>query len=202
MKARLARLRRAWLQTGHRQRLTRALVPRISSLDGRILDVGGGRAAPHDDAWKPDVWRVRVDLSAAHGPTLQGDVARLPFADGTFDGAVMFELLEHVPDPATAVAEVRRVLRPGARFLGSAPFVWPIHGDPNDYFRFSADGLRTLLRGFSDIRILPLGNAVGSAWLLLSSGSRALRLFNPVLRRLGERPDPRAPEGYVFTATR
>jgi hypothetical protein len=94
------------------------------------------------------------------------------------------------------------VLRPGGTFLGSAPFVWPIHGDPHDYFRFSADGLRTVLQAFSDVQIVPLGNAVGSAWLLVSSRSQALRVFNPVMRRLGTRTDPRCPEGYVFTAIR
>jgi SAM-dependent methyltransferase len=190
------------MQTGRRQRLTRALVPRIASMRGLVLDVGGGRAAAHDTAWHPDVRRIRIDLSATHRPTLQGDAARLPFTDGSFDGAVMFEVLEHVPDPAAAAAEVMRVLRSGGTLLGSAPFVSPIHGDPHDYFRFSAEGLRVVLRGFSDVQIMPQGNAGGAAWLLLSSGSRALRVFNPVLRRLGERADPRVPEGYVFSATR
>jgi SAM-dependent methyltransferase len=182
--------------------LTRAVTPIIASLDGRVLDIGGGRDAPHDAAWRATVDRVRLDLSPAHHPDVQADAERLPFSDGTFDATVMFEVLEHLADPPAAAAEVRRILRPGGTFVGSAPFVWPVHGDPHDYFRFSADGLRVVLRGFSRVTLQPLGNAAGSAWLLLSNGSRALRVFNPLLRRLGERADPAAPEGYIFTATR
>jgi len=41
-----------------------------------------------------------------------GDAARLPFQDGSFDVAFMITVLGEVPDPAAAVAEAVRVLRP------------------------------------------------------------------------------------------
>ena len=41
----------------------------------------------------------------------------LPFPDGTFDGAVMLNSLHHVPDPAKALTEAARVLRPGSRLV-------------------------------------------------------------------------------------
>jgi len=46
----------------------------------------------------------------------------MPFADATFTGAVSCTMLHHVPSPARQdrlLAEVRRVLRPGALFVGS-----------------------------------------------------------------------------------
>ncbi|MCU1351111.1 MAG: Methyltransferase type 11 [Acidimicrobiales bacterium] len=42
---------------------------------------------------------------------LFGDVGRLPFADGTFDLVLAIEVLEHVPDPDLALAELARVGR-------------------------------------------------------------------------------------------
>lgn len=48
------------------------------------------------------------------------DVGELPFADGWFDLVVSFTGLHCFPDPARAVAEMVRVLRPGGVITGSA----------------------------------------------------------------------------------
>lgn len=45
----------------------------------------------------------------------------LPFPDGSFQGAVMLNSLHHVPDPARALAEVARVLRPSCRLVVVEP---------------------------------------------------------------------------------
>jgi SAM-dependent methyltransferase len=50
-----------------------------------------------------------------------GDAQEMPFADGSFDIAVMALVIHFVPDPARAVAEMARVLRPGGR---AAAYVW------------------------------------------------------------------------------
>ncbi len=49
------------------------------------------------------------------------DVARLTFADGSFDLVTSTEVFEHVPDDRRGFAEVRRVLRPGGAFLFTVP---------------------------------------------------------------------------------
>jgi SAM-dependent methyltransferase len=89
----------------------------------------------------------------------------LPFGDKTFDVVVAGELLEHVRDPATLVADVRRVLRPGGTFVGSVPngfrlknrlrFLagrWP-ETDPTHLHLFSPSDLHALLAGFEDRRL-------------------------------------------------
>jgi SAM-dependent methyltransferase len=43
----------------------------------------------------------------------QGDLRALPFGDAAFDHAFVCFVLEHLPDPAAALAELRRVVRPG-----------------------------------------------------------------------------------------
>ncbi len=52
--------------------------------------------------------------TVALGP---GDANHVPYPDGTFDAVVSTQVFEYVGDVAGALAEVRRVLRPGGRIL-------------------------------------------------------------------------------------
>lgn len=54
----------------------------------------------------------------------RGDIQRTPFADGTFDAALLNEVLEHVPNDAAALAEIRRVLKPGGVLIVFSPNRW------------------------------------------------------------------------------
>jgi SAM-dependent methyltransferase len=87
------------------------------------------------------------------------DLARLPFADATFDAALNIVVLEHLPEPWRALEEIGRVLRPGAPLLVAAPQEWGVHQAPHDYFRYTHHGLQRLLEraGFCQIAIEPAG---------------------------------------------
>ena len=177
----------------------RAILPRLR---GRVLDVGGGRPAPHDDAWPAGVLRFRLDVSPVHRPDVVADAGALPFRDGSFDGAVACEVLEHIAEPQRVIDELHRVLVPGGDVWGSVPFLAAIHGDPDDYYRYTASSLAHLFRRFSSQAAEPHGNAFGAAWTLLTTRVRALRLLNPVARAVVGRAGDRCPEGYVFNARR
>jgi SAM-dependent methyltransferase len=51
----------------------------------------------------------------------QGELGRLPFADGEFSLVTMKHVLEHTPEPRAALREVRRVLRPGGGLFIAIP---------------------------------------------------------------------------------
>ena len=57
----------------------------------------------------------------AEADTKQGDALQLPFADGEFDRVVAAEVLEHIPEDETAIAELVRVLRPGGTIAVTVP---------------------------------------------------------------------------------
>lgn len=131
------------------------------------------------------------------------DALSLPFRISSVDAVLMREILEHIHSPVEAIAEAHRVLRPGGILCGSVPFMFPVHADPSDYFRYTGEGLRHLLKAFRAAKVVAHGNHFGAAWTLVSSRSRIWRVFNPVMRLLGGlTPDDRCPEGYTFVATK
>jgi SAM-dependent methyltransferase len=56
---------------------------------------------------------------------VRGDACRLPFPDGAFSVIVLSEVLEHVPDDRSVIAEAARVLRPGGTLAVTVPRWWP-----------------------------------------------------------------------------
>lgn len=61
-----------------------------------------------------------ADLGA-EGVDYHFDLTSIPFDDGTFDAIICNHVLEHVPDDAKAMAEVRRVLKPGGLSILQTP---------------------------------------------------------------------------------
>jgi hypothetical protein len=55
--------------------------------------------------------------------------------------------------PFDAVAELRRLLRPGGHLILTVPFNLRIHGPLPDCWRFTEHGLRALLRNFTDLEV-------------------------------------------------
>ncbi|MGN6612195.1 MAG: class I SAM-dependent methyltransferase [Angustibacter sp.] len=71
-------------------------------------------------------------------PTLRGDATALPVADASLDLVVAFDVLEHLDDDDAAVREVRRVLRPGGRYLVAVPCdprLWSAHDEAVGHVR-------------------------------------------------------------------
>lgn len=58
---------------------------------------------------------------AAPGHAVAADATALPYADGSFDRIIAAEVLEHIDDDATAIAELARVLRPGGTIAVTVP---------------------------------------------------------------------------------
>ena len=56
---------------------------------------------------------------------MRADARRLPFDDGEFDVVIAAEVLEHIHEDSAAIAELRRVLRPGGLIAVTVPRWWP-----------------------------------------------------------------------------
>lgn len=100
----------------------------LAGLSGTVVEVGAGDGAnfPHYPAAvtrvvavEPDPYlRERAGERATDGVEVHdGDAARLPLGDGEADAVVFCLVLCSVPDADAALAEARRVLRPGGRLV-------------------------------------------------------------------------------------
>jgi SAM-dependent methyltransferase len=115
---------------------------------GLVLDAGSGRGA-----WRRTILRTAttyesIDLAPRHDhvPTWIGDVCAMSqVPDARYDTVVCHQVLEHVRRPADALEHIRRVLKPGGLLIVSVPHLSRRHELPNDYFRYTQEGLASLM---------------------------------------------------------
>ncbi len=144
------------------------------SFKGRILDFGGGRRASYVPFLPDDIELISVNIDDQYSPThLVAPGKPLPFEDDSFDGAICLNVLEHIYDARFALDEMFRVLRPGATLHVSVPFIFRVHGHPDDYSRHTSSWWRETMQrvGFAKMAITPLiwGRAT-SAQLIRGNG--------------------------------
>jgi SAM-dependent methyltransferase len=89
---------------------------------GRTLEVGGGSG--NLKAYRADI--ISIDIQQTPWLDVVADAHRLPFADGSFDNIVMFDVLHHLESPHIFFQETSRILRPGGRLIAMEPAITPI----------------------------------------------------------------------------
>jgi len=94
-----------------------------------------------------------LDIDAQRHPDIVGDICAHDFKGQQFDVIVMAETLEHIHSPHLALENVHRVLKESGRLILTVPFIFPIHDQPYDYYRYTRYGLEYLLRNFRDVSI-------------------------------------------------
>jgi len=102
------------------------LYPRLCRyFTGKVLDIGCGLG--DFLAHRPSTVGVDVNSKTVAWCQQRGLEAQLiandtlPFADASYDGALLDNVLEHIRDPAPLLKETMRVLKPGGRLVAGVP---------------------------------------------------------------------------------
>lgn len=155
------------IDVGCGQKPHRDLFPGIERYDG--IDFGGYSINKDFAAGRPD-----LEFPADYPRTW-----RLPFADASYDHAAAFEVLEHHPEPRRALSELARVTRPGGRVFLSWPFIFPLHEEPHDFFRYTHHAMDRMA---VEAGLEPLGH-----WRTGGSVAAVITLLTGQLAILNER---------------
>jgi predicted SAM-dependent methyltransferase len=145
----------------------RAYIEKNAHLLGtNVLEVGSRIHDPN--AW----WLVNrdlakgkwtgIDMQPGLGVDIIADIENLRYLDGGYSGILCSEVLEHVARPWIAVKELHDMLVPGGWIIITVPFGFHRHAYPNDYYRYTDQGLKVLLddAGFVDYSFEYAGNTV------------------------------------------
>ena len=136
-----------------------------------FLSIGGGPVVVH-----PHLTNLNIGPFA--NVAIVADAHALPYADATVDGIYCEAVLEHLSDPAKAVAEMFRVLKPGALVFAATPFLQAFHGYPNHFQNYTLFGHERLFTSHGFTRI-DSGCCVGPVNALLTLNARAIGLYIP-----------------------
>lgn len=119
---------------------------------GDVLEISPG--------WN-QMWRRHPCRSYVSVDYPEFDICR-QVLDRSFDIIIADQVLEHVADPRSAVANIREMLAPGGYAMIATPFLFRVHARPNDFYRWTEQGLITLCveGGFSkaDVAVESWGN--------------------------------------------
>jgi len=131
-------------------------------LTGSLVDIGCG-TKPYRKLLAPHVTEhIGVDhRDTVHDKThidLIGSAYAIPVHDASFDSALCTAVLEHVEEPEQALRECYRVLKSKGVAVYTVPFIWHLHEEPRDFFRYSKHGIKYLFEkaGFEVLEIKAL----------------------------------------------
>lgn len=157
-----ARERRKWVE-----RVAASLPPGTT-----ILDVGAGECQyrplfahcvykAHDFCQYEGVSEGVQQQSWNYGLIdYESDITEIPVPDASFDAILCTEVLEHVPEPIRALAELARTLKPGGQLFISAPLGSGLHQVPFHFYGgYTPYFYRKFLTelGFENLEIVPNG---------------------------------------------
>jgi SAM-dependent methyltransferase len=134
--------RRLGISTGGGEQWARTVMNRV--IDARLAELGPAQLSA-------------LEISGserAHHPWKRYDTLQFPAFDicagpapSTYDVVICEQVLEHVEDPWAAMRNLAASAAPGGLVVVSTPFLLRIHRTPEDFWRFTREGLRVLMTG-------------------------------------------------------
>ena len=157
-------------------------------VSGRLIDVGCGHMVYRKELKRKADAYESIDIEPrTDGVNYVGSVLDMHMIkDDQYDTAVCMAVLEHVPDPFKAVREIQRILKVDGILLVGVPHMSRLHELPNDYFRYTEFGLKTILEreGFEVVHMEKNGTLLSFLGHQLSTAVLCLFWGIPIIKHV------------------
>ena len=152
---------------------------------GSLLDCGAGKV-PFYGVYKDLVSDITCTDWGSSPHNLQHidmevDLSKkLPFDESSIDTILLADVLEHLSDPQLLLSESARILRTDGHILIFVPFLYWLHEQPHDYYRYTEHALTNLIEssGLVSVEIYPYG---GGSDVLIDMGNKIFRHYKILL---------------------
>lgn len=126
---------------------------------GIMLDAGSGGLHRYDKIFPKVEKIISLDINEKCMPDILGSVDNIPLEDSSLDSVICTQVIGDIAEPCKAIKEFQRILRKGGIVLLSESFMNELHGEPNDFWRFTEHGMRYIFEesGFEIIKIEKIG---------------------------------------------
>ncbi len=144
--------------------ITRKELKKLAETYGRgiLLDIGCG-IKPYESYFNNRTTKyIGIDnpdtIHDKDSIDIMGAASQMGIKSNLFDTALCTAVLEHLEEPETAVQDCYRILKSGGHAIYAVPFIWHIHEEPRDFFRYTKYGLEYIFRkaGFEILELKPL----------------------------------------------
>lgn len=162
--------------SGRWQKRIKVILSRYAE-ESIILNLGSG---PTYLIGRRDI--INIDAYAFNEVDIVADASSIPIEDNSADLIINIALLEHVKTPKEVINEIHRIIKYNGEIFCFVPFMQPFHAAPNDFQRWTKQGVIELFSCFDDLEVsVAQGPTSGFLWvfqewlsILLSFGSNTL----------------------------
>ncbi|MGB2841757.1 MAG: class I SAM-dependent methyltransferase [Halobacteriota archaeon] len=181
-----------------RENLKRGLLHSAKYAKGSLVDLGCG-VKPYKAIFERVVehyYGVDLKITAeknygeATKADLFADITNTGLRSESFDVVLSTQVLEHIPDPRKLIVEIARLLKDGGICIMTIPFVWQLHSEPYDFYRFTKWGIKELFEnnGFDILELFPLEGVYAtlkqtktiSLYLHLEKSNKLIELYRRI----------------------
>jgi hypothetical protein len=138
--------------------------------DPKILFIGSGGEL-NDYVKNFSTYLYSIDIEPSKKPDQIMDLTDPNFCQNYLGEKVnlvcIFEVLEHTKNPSLAIKNIYNLIDKDSVVLLSTPFIFNIHDEPNDFFRFTKYGLKEIFKEFSKVEIKEKNGWLESIFILI-----------------------------------